>query len=227
LSLHVEILPDGGWAEAVAARLGSWTARNQRARLCLATGNTVAPVYRRTVIEGGPAVFLLDEFGGLPANDPARCASMLRRDLPDLTFDVPDVDSVDPQSAAEEYGMRVADGGLDLAIVGLGRNGHVGMNEPGSRPDDPTRVVSLALETAQGAARYGASSPPTWGITVGIRELMTAGELWLLVTGAHKVDILSRMLTGPVGPDLPASFLNHHPNARVLADSSSAVGFSG
>ncbi len=76
---------------------------------------------------------------------------------------------------------------LDLAVLGLGMNGHVGFNEPGSRPDDGTRLVRLAASSREAAtSRYGASAVPTAGITVGLARLLEAREAWLLVTGERK-----------------------------------------
>lgn len=226
MTSHVETLANEEWAAAVAALL------DQRARpgirLCLPTGQTPTPLYaataRRTSFED-VTVFLLDEFGGLPEDDPARCMSMLNRDLLSRVdgspvVHAPDVDARDPDQAAESYGDLVSDGGLDLAIVGLGANGHVGMNEPGSTIDQTTRVVRLARSTSEHASEYGASAPPTWGITVGLAELMDANEVWVLVTGAHKADILDRTLHGAVDSDVPATFLTTHPNCTFLVDES-------
>jgi len=224
VSLGLEVLPVEYWPQRVATRLAGATMGRVGMRLCLATGNTTRPVYQQTAIESEPEVFLLDEFGGLPRDDPARCAAMLRRDLPGHPFHAPHVDAVDPVAAAGEYGRLIADGGLDLAVVGLGRNGHLGMNEPGSARDSTTRVVDLAESTSDGASAYGASIRPEWGITVGIGELMAADELWLVVTGTHKRQILARVMSGPIGPDLPASFLREHRHAVVLADRAAVDG---
>ena len=206
------------WPRAVAGRLTSALSARPMLRLCLATGETTRPVYERTRVTGEPMIFLLDEFGGLPRHDPARCAAMLRRDLPGVPFLAPDVDGEDPEAAAGAYGRTIDDGGLDLAVVGLGGNGHLGMNEPGSSPLSETRVVDLARSTSAGALRYGATIEPLWGITVGLRQLMEARELWLVVSGRHKAKILRRVLGDQIGPDLPATFLREHHNARLLAD---------
>ncbi len=200
-------------------------------RLCLPTGNTPTPVYRRvaeTTSLDGVTIFLLDEFGGLPKDDPGRCAAALTRDLlrparDSPTLHVPDVDAPDPEAAATRYGELIVEGGLDLAVVGLGSNGHVGMNEPGTTIDQPTRVVELAASTSEGARSYGATITPTWGITVGIAELMDAREVWVLVTGDHKTDILNRVLHGPVDPEAPASFLTEHHNCVFLVDESAGL----
>ena len=222
MSLAVEVLSIEAWPVVIAERLNLMMAANSGMRLCLATGETTRPLYRRARIVGEPEIFLLDEFGGLPLADPARCAAMFRRDLPNQPFHAPDVDAGEPGVAAEAYGELIDCGGLDLAVVGLGRNGHLGMNEPGSTPRSATRVVDLADSTSERALTYGASIRPLWGITVGIEELMAARELWLMVTGAHKTEILRTALEGPIGPNVPATFLREHDNAMVLADAAAA-----
>jgi glucosamine-6-phosphate deaminase len=103
-------------------------------------------------------------------------------------------------------------------------NGHVGLNEPGSGPDSPTRVVGTAAATQEAALRrYGAGRAPVTGITLGMDRLLAAGEIWLLVTGSRKADILARALNGPEGDDCPASFLRRHPRLWVIADEGAAA----
>jgi glucosamine-6-phosphate deaminase len=204
------------------ASLLSTRLRSSR-RFCLATGGTVAPVYSHIDDLHGATIFLLDEFGGLPRDDPGRCAAMIQRDLLAHASGAgrvaaPDVDADDPVAAATRYKRLIDDGGIDLAVVGLGLNGHIGMNEPGSTADLPTRVVDLAPSTSAHAAVYGATTTPTWGITVGIAELMAARELWVLVTGAHKREILKRVLSASIGPGLPSTYLREHENCAVFAD---------
>jgi len=226
VSLEVEALADDVWAATLADRFS--TTAHDGARLCLATGATVTPFYAAVAERkslGGFTIFLLDEFGGLPERDPGRCETMIRRDLLSKASGrprvrLPDVDAADPDQEADRYGALIADGGLDLAIVGLGANGHIGMNEPGSTADLTTRVVDLDSSTSENATSYGASARPTWGITVGLAELLAATELWLLVTGAHKREILRRTLENPIGPTVPATFLRGHQNAKLFADRS-------
>lgn len=222
MTTRVEVVADDLWPSQVARDLEK--AATPGTRLCLATGATLAPVFHLVHGLTGAIILLLDEFGGLPPGDPGRCLSMLQRDLLDHLdspphVEVPDVDSADPDVAAARY-REIVSNGIDLAVVGLGLNGHIGMNEPGTAIDAATRVVDLAAETSANAASYGASVPTTWGITVGFAELMTAGEVWLVVTGAHKREILSRILTDPVGPNLPATYLRKHHNLRVIVDRS-------
>jgi 6-phosphogluconolactonase/glucosamine-6-phosphate isomerase/deaminase len=231
----VEVLPRDAWAGVVAARLGARLRDRPTLRVCLPTGDTPSPVYaelvamerRGEVSLASATVLLLDEWVGLPPGDPARCDARLRRELVDRLGAPPrfvaiDADGPDPDAAAAAHDAEVA-GGLDLAVLGLGMNGHVGFNEPGTRPDDRTRLVRLAVSSREAAvARYGAAFAPTAGITVGLARLLEAGECWLLVTGERKARILRRALEEPEGPDCPASYLRRHPRLTVLADEPAA-----
>jgi glucosamine-6-phosphate deaminase len=236
MSLHLDILPAATWAEEVAAELAAVLRDRPGLRLVLPAGDTPTPVYAAlaTLVASGAAsltateVLLLDEYLGLPPGHPARCDERLRRELlgrlpaPPAAFHAVQVDALPPGEAAAAHDA-VAARGIDLALLGLGANGHVGLNEPGSRPDAPTRVVDLAPSSRRAAAeRYGADPAPTAGITIGLDRLQAAGEIWLLVTGEPKAWILARVLEEPVGPDCPASLLRRHPALRVIADEAAA-----
>ena len=154
---------------------------------------------------------------------------MLRRDLLSL-LDRPPATVETWDTEADDLGAEctrmeeaiVGRGGLDLAIVGIGMNGHVGMNEPGSDPDSRARVVQLHPDTVAGAARYGATEAPVWGVTLGIGTLLEARAIWLLATGSAKASVLARALEGTASTEVPASLLHHHPNLLVWADRDAA-----
>jgi glucosamine-6-phosphate deaminase len=223
----------------VAARLADRLRERPGLRVCLPTGDTPSPVYaaiaeaerRGAASLARATVVLLDEWVGLPPHDPARCDARIRSELLDRLHEPPafvpiDVDGPDAEAAAAAHDAAAAD--LDLAVLGLGTNGHVGFNEPGSRPDDPTRLVRLAVSSREAATgRYGARRTPTAGITVGLARLLAAGEAWLLVTGARKASILRRALEDPEGPDCPASYLRRHPRLTVFADEPAAARLRG
>jgi glucosamine-6-phosphate deaminase len=231
---NIEVLPDGGWGAAVGARLAERVAAQPGIRLCLPTGNTPVPAYRAFAESGGrldqTELFLLDEFG-LPGGHPARCDEMLQRSLLELVATPPaalhsiDVAADDVAAACARHADVVADGGLDLTLLGLGANGHLGLNEPGSEPHSPTRIVELHEATVRNAAVYGEGAAPQWGVTLGLGSLLASREIWLLVTGAAKAEILYDALTGSIGPAVPASYLQNHPNAIVLADQAAAARF--
>jgi glucosamine-6-phosphate deaminase len=134
----------------------------------------------------------------------------------------PNVDDVDAE--CRRYHEAVVSTGLDLTILGLGRNGHLGLNEPGSSIDSVTRRVELTAETMDSARSYGADPPPTWGIALGMAEILASEELWLLVSGKPKASVLEQALRGPVSTDVPASFLQTHDNLTIFADHAAAVG---
>ena len=230
MSIKIEVFPDADWAGLVMQRWAALIEERPAARLCLPTGETPRPLYTqaaRSIDFGRATVFLLDEFG-LPPGDPARCDAMLQRDfLAGLTRPPAFLHKLNAQAADLEEECRrfedlVDDGGLDLTLLGLGGNGHVGLNEPGTEATAPTRVARLAPATRVAAGRYGSELQPEWGMTLGLRPILDSREIWLLVTGSNKAGILQRMLNEPIGPDVPASFLRSHPNAVVFADESAA-----
>ncbi len=235
--MELIVLPFDAWAEGVAGDLVARLESEPDLRLCLPTGDTPAPVYAALAarLEAGEAsleratVVLLDEWVGLDPGDPARCDGRLRRELLDrvslrpAAFHTIRVDELAPEEAATAHD-EVAARGLSLTLLGLGSNGHVGFNEPGSTPESPTRVVTLEAASGEAAVeRYGASRVPKAGITLGISRLLESDEIWLLVTGARKAEILDQALRGPVGPDVPASFLRSHPRLHVIADTAAAA----
>jgi glucosamine-6-phosphate deaminase len=238
MTFRLDVLAAADWADRVAADLAARLRDEPAIRLCLPTGDTPSPIYARlaSLARAGRAPFhsaviiALDEYLELPPGHPARCDVRLGRELlallpaPPAAFHRIEADDPDPAAAAARIDA-VAAGGLDLAVLGLGMNGHVGLNEPGSFADAPTRVVRISAASRRAAAeRYGADPVPTAGITLGTGRLLEAREVWLLVTGERKASILARALEAPEGPDCPASWLRRHPDLRVIADEPAAAG---
>jgi len=231
VSLRIEVFADDRWADSVAARFAERLADHPSARICLPTGATPGPVYRKLaerVDFSSATIFLLDEFV-LPAGHPGRCDAMLERDLLGFLDDPPaevhGLDTLAPNGEEEcrRFERLVDRGGLDLVLLGLGGNGHLGLNEPGSAVDSPTRMVELEPSTTSAAARYDPDAHPTHGMTLGMRPIMDSTGIWLLVTGSHKAGVLRRMMHDPIGPGFPATFLRGHPDVTVFADRSAAA----
>jgi len=230
-----EILSASTWADRVAALLADRLAARPELVVCLPTGSTPLPVYERLpsvlaardVSAAHATVVLLDEYLGLRPGHPARCDALLGKVVVDrlrpartIVFDV---DQQEPAAACAAFDRDIAAvGGLDLVVLGLGRNGHIGMNEPGSAPNAPTRVIGLAPSTREAAIRYGADPPPTHGVTLGMAGILATPEIWLLATGAEKAGILAATLDGPVTPEVPASLLRDHPGLRIIVDDAAA-----
>ncbi len=235
--IDLEVVTAAAWPEHVARLLADRLAAAPDLVVCLPTGSTPAPMYERLpdvlaargVRAGDATVVVLDDYLGLPPGHPRRCDLVIRREVVErLPPPAPrviaiDVDATVPAAACAAFDAELAAaGGLDLVILGLGRNGHVGMNEPGSTADRPTRVVELAPSTRETALGYGADPPPSHGVTLGMQGILAAREVWLLATGPDKAGILVQTLTRPVTPDVPASLLRGHPRLRVIVDDEAA-----
>lgn len=243
-SLALEVLPDpAAVAERVAGLLLAALERGQT--LGLATGRTMEPVYaalrnqllhqpaaQRQRLLAGWRSFNLDEYVGLAAGDAGAFATemavALERPLglPAGSLQLPNGRAPDPQQEARRYGGAVtAAGGIGLQLLGLGANGHVGFNEPPCPSDARCRCLQLSAATRrQNAAAFGGdpAAVPERAITLGTAEILAAKQVLLVVTGEAKAEILRRSLQEPPGPLVPASWLQRHPQLRVVADAAAA-----
>lgn len=200
------------------------------------TGATPLGMFRLLVADAraGRADFsraafaVLDEYAGLAPGDRRSLTAWLRKELLDPIGVAPSsLLAFDSQGAADREGARMeaaiaARGSIDLAIVGLGPNGHLGFNEPGTAFDTRSRLATLAPASIRSNAAYWGSEAdvPSQGFTLGLGTLLGSRRLVLMVSGAHKADILARVLSSPATPDLPATIVHRHPAGTVLADRS-------
>ncbi len=232
--MDVKVLPSQGWAEGVASAWAAVLSHRPTTRMCLPTGQTPIPVYAavtaRSLSWGKASVLLLDEFGGLPPGEPGSCQATLRRslvdrvDLPPSSFRSIDTAATDLAAECRDIDTWL-DAGLDLAVLGLGGNGHLGMNEPHSSTSARTRRVQLAPSTVESATRYFAQPfRPSWGVTVGLRDLFAAQTVWVLATGKHKAQTVRSCLVEGPDPSLPASLLQDHPGCTWWLDEPAASG---
>lgn len=220
-------------AEAVIESLAAST----QPVLGVATGSSPQPIYaellrRRDELPlSSLLLFALDEYLGLEPGHPRS----YRTELEDLLahplglnterLRTPDV-GLPPEQASAEYEAQIAAaGGIDVQILGIGTNGHLAFNEPGSPLDSRTRAVRLDERTRIDNARFfdDPGQVPEWCITQGLATIMEAGRLVLIATGAAKAGILAAALHGPVGSEVPASVLQHHTDVLVLADEAAAA----
>ena len=195
-------------ADAVTAAIEA----HPTAVLTLPTGETPRGMYDELVsriVDGrldfsGVQFFCLDEYLGKAIDDEASLTGWLRE-----VFFIPST-AADPHSAAAAYDREILDaGGFELAVVGIGRNGHVAFNEPGSPPDSRTRVIDLTSGSREQNAAYydGRQVIPAQAITVGLGTILEARSIILIASGESKADILRQALEGPITNDVPASHL--------------------
>ena len=134
---------------------------------------------------------------------------------------VPDGTNPDAADACVKHEQIIKSlGGIDLQLLGLGNNGHIGFNEPGAAFEKETHLVDLAESTIRANARFFASidEVPKQAYTMGIRTIMQAKKILVVVSGESKADIVSRAFFGPVTPEVPASILQMHPDVTVVCD---------
>jgi glucosamine-6-phosphate deaminase len=176
--------------------------------------------------------FALDEYVGLTPDDPRSYAHVIRSNVTEpLGLDpekvhVPAGVGDDLPAACHRYEDAIARaGGIDLQVLGIGRNGHLGFNEPSSSPASRTRVASLAESTRQDNARFfdEPDAVPVQCVTQGLGTIMDAFRTLLIATGSAKADSIASAIEGPVSATCPASILQLHPNAVVVCDREAAA----
>jgi len=173
----------------------------------------------------GLRLFALDEYVGLSADDPRSYAAYVRSVIAEplgIPNDRVRVPSGSSAADAEAYERAIVEaGGVDLQIVGIGRNGHIGFNEPGSDAETRTRVVELDESTRRANAEHfdgDLTQVPTHAMTQGVATILSARRIVLVASGAAKAAALRSALLGPVTAENPASFLQRHPDVTVVAD---------
>jgi len=207
-----------------------------------ATGSSPLPIYTELVRRhragtgpsyGGVRTFNLDEYVGLPAGHEQTYLATIRRELTDdLGLTPHQVHGPDPTedglpTAGVRYERALEDaGGVDLQLLGIGSDGHLAFNEPGSSLASRTRIKTLTARTRADNARFFGSidEVPVHVLTQGLGTILGARHLVLIATGAGKADAVAAAVEGPVSASCPASVLQLHPHATVLLDESAAAG---
>ena len=203
--------------------------------LGLATGSTPVGMYRQLVnwCEKGDIDFSqvhtvnLDEYLGLAPDHDQSYRYFMQQNLfdhinvrPENT-NVPNGLASDPEAECRRYNEVIAGlGGIDLQVLGMGHNGHIGFNEPEEAFELETHVVDLTENTIQANARFFASKDevPRRAITMGIKSIMQARHILVVVSGEDKAEIVRRAFAGPVTPLVPASILQMHPHLSLVGD---------
>ena len=239
----MEVVPLGSADEiaAVAADVfEAIVARKPAAVLGLATGSTPLPTYRELIRRHEAAVgpsyaavtcFNLDEYVGLPAGHEQSYRATIARELTDGLGIGPDrVNGPDPSpdglpTAGERYEAQIAAaGGVDVQLLGIGADGHLAFNEPGSSLASRTRIKTLTAQTRKDNARFFDSPDhvPIHVLTQGLGTILQARHLLLIATDEGKADAVAAAVEGPVSASCPASALQLHPHATLLVDPAAA-----
>jgi glucosamine-6-phosphate deaminase len=228
-------------AQEIAALITLKAARGEKTVLGLATGSTPTSVYDELIRlhreEGlsfkNVITFNLDEYYPIDPNSIQSYHRFMREhlfdhiDIPSQNVNIPS-GTVPQQKVAEhcqEYERRIKDaGGLDYQILGIGRTGHVGFNEPGSPRDSKTRLITLDRVTKMDAASdfFGEMNVPRKAITMGVETILSARAVVLMAWGEGKAAVIKRAVEGEVTTQVAASYLQRHPNARIVLDTASA-----
>jgi glucosamine-6-phosphate deaminase len=245
--IDVRVFPDASEVSAaVAAQVADLirhkAPRGQRCVLALPGGSTPVGVYKELVRlhrhEGlsfaNVVTFNLDEYFPMRPNE----LQSRRRFMAENLFDHVDIDAAnvhvpdgaigpaDAVAYCEAYERAIAGaGGIDLTLLGIGRTGHIGFNEPGSGRDSRTRLITLDRVTRLDAASdfFGAENVPPQAITMGVGTILESRRVILMAFGEHKAPVIGQAVEGPVSASTSASFLQEHPNATFMLDEAAAA----
>ena len=239
--MEVIITPSAREASAVAARIAAALIRaNPRAVLGLATGGTPLGFYDELAAahaRGGldfsqVTTFNLDEYVGLAPDHPQSYARFMREhffsrvNIPPNRIHIPDGLATDIPAHCAAYEAAIRDaGGIDLQLLGIGSDGHIGFNEPGSSLGSRTRLKTLAGRTICDNARFFPSPDevPRHVITMGVGTILDARRCLVLAFGEAKAAAVADMVEGPVTASVPASALQFHPSCALLVDEPAAA----
>ena len=208
------------------------------ATLGLATGSSPIGLYQNLIkyYENGEIsfknvkTFNLDEYCELPKSHRESYYSFMHRnlfdhvDIKEENVHIPNSEGSDLQALCKEYNDLLHTATIDLQLLGIGANGHIGFNEPNTPFDQETWVVKLTEKTRNDNKRFFNSldEVPTHAMTMGIANIMEAKCLLLVASGKNKAEAIRRLASGEVNPECPATILNRHPNAIVIVDEDAA-----
>ena len=239
--MEIVILPDNDAIGGLAAdAIGNLLQRKPTAVLGLATGSSPLAIYDQLAArcaEGAVSFaratgFTLDEYVGLPADHPESYRNVIDKDFVSRVDFAPGAvhgpdglaDDIPASCDAYEAAIAAA-GGVDLQILGIGTDEHIGFNEPGSSLASRTRFKTLTRQTRIDNARFfggDLEAVPTHCLTQGLATIMSARHVVLVATGPGKAEAVHHLVEGPVSALWPATILQHHPHATVLLDGAAA-----
>ncbi len=219
---------------AAAEFLAGWLTETGVRNVMPAAGNTPLELYRliadKKLNLRHLTIFTLDEYGGVPDDEPRNCTNLLRRSVAE-PWGIPanqffgihsEIDKALESVLQHEARIESA-GGIDLIVLGLGQNGHLGFNEPGSPEDSTARLVDLEPVSVEANREwFQGRYAPDKGATIGLKTILHARRVLVMAAGVHKTAAVRAMVRGPRDSSCPASFLQNHPNAHLFIDRAAA-----
>lgn len=212
--------------------------KKPNATLGLATGSSPIGLYQNLIkfYENGEISFKdvttynLDEYCELPRSHPESYYSFMHRnlfnhvDIKEENINIPCSEGSDLQALCEEYNDKLNAASVDLQLLGIGANGHIGFNEPNTPFSQETFVVELTEKTRKDNQRFFNSldEVPTHAMTMGIANIMRAKTLLMVISGANKADAVKKLASGVITEEFPASILNKHNDVIVIVDEEAA-----
>lgn len=232
--MKINVFPDPQQATLAAANyLAALLA--SAPTIMVAGGNTPLGLYaeieRRRLPLHERHVFVLDEYVGVPLEDPRTCSNLLRRTVqrawrvsPHQFHTLSSLEGEALRSVVRHENLVEDMGGIETIVLGLGPNGHLGFNEPGSAPHGSARVIDLTPESIEANRKwFGGEYAPAKGATVGLKTILAARQVVLLAFGEAKATAARAMIEGPQDGTCPAAFLQSHRNAAIFLDEQAAV----
>lgn len=237
--IELRVVPQAAaLAKEAAARVVAALRVKPGLLLCAASGGTPTATYRELALCRAeyPGLFSelrilkLDEWGGIAMSHPASCESYLQASLIkplEIAADRYFSCASNPQDPAAEC-LRLervmqAQGPVDLCLLGLGLNGHLGFNEPAPQLEQAWHIAQLSPATLAHPMAAAMQPRPSFGITLGMAGIMQSKQVLLLVQGTHKQDVLARLMTEEISPQCPASYLREHRSVTVVCDEAAAA----
>lgn len=220
--------------EVAGQEVVSLLIKSPAAVLGLPTGGTPIGLYHKlieyyklgNVSFSETITFNLDEYAGISPNHPQSYHYYMKHhffnhiDIKTENIHIPYVDN-DIEQTCQRYEKEIEkSGGMDLLLLGLGKNGHIGFNEPGSKLSDVTRVVTLADSTINANARFFSSSEevPRSAVTMGISTILKSKKIIVIASGSEKTEAISKLIKGEPSSEFPATFLKLHPDVTLFVD---------
>lgn len=231
-NMNVQVVSDKQAGGQAGFKVFEQALANGAKVLGLATGSTPVTIYEQLVASDLDFSQLtsvnLDEYVGLTADHPQSYHYFMQQHLfnakPFANSYVPDGTNADAAAETKRYDAIIKENPIDLQLLGLGQNGHIGFNEPGTDPESTTHKVALTESTIAANARFfdNADEVPRFAYSMGVGSILHAKQILIVAYGEAKAAAVAAMIQGPVTPDVPASYLQTHPNVTVILDEAAA-----